>query len=61
MLVESGSMDPNSTYPNAEGHEIPVLIGASLHGRLNVAESLIGAGADVDKATINGNTALMAG
>ena len=59
MLVESGSMDPNSTYANTEGVEIPVLIGASLHGRLNVIESLIQAGADINKAKNNGYTALM--
>ena len=45
MLVESGSMDPNSTHTNAEGDEAPFLIGASLYGRLNVVESLIAAGA----------------
>ena len=60
MLVEGGSMDPKSTYANIEGDGIPVLIGASLHGRLNVIESLIQAGADVDKATNNGFTALIA-
>ena len=59
MLVESGSKDPNSTYTGAEGDEVPVLVGASFYGRLDVVESLIAAGADVDKAENNGFTALI--
>ena len=46
MLVESGSMDPDSTFTNAEGHD-PVTEDPH-HGRLNVVESLIGAGADIE-------------
>ena len=33
---------------------------ASIHGRLDVVESLIQAGADVDKAVVDGTTALIA-
>ena len=59
LLVESGSMDPNSTYTDVDGSETPVLMTASFRGRLNVVKALAKAGADVDKAANDGCTPLM--
>ena len=40
MLVESGSMNPNSTFTGVRA-ESPILGVASLHGRLNVVKALL--------------------
>jgi hypothetical protein len=59
MLVKSGSIDPNSTWTNVIGEENFVLIGAAHHGRKDVVDTLIQAGADVDMAANDGATALI--
>ena len=52
-------MDPNSILANVNGVEIFAMIAASTRGRVDVVESLIEAGADINKATKNGTTALI--
>ena len=39
MLVESGSIDPNSTYTDAKGNEVPVLVAAVATGTFELEDT----------------------